>query len=204
MVSPPPALPVNPALEKQSHLGLILGVETVFMFLAVTITILRLYTRATVVKIVGSDDWTIAGAAVRVLSFSCFSCFIGYAAAEEALVGARRIQLQPTIVFGNHRANAKYLQLCSLGGWIVFAYQAYYGLGRHIGFISPEDQVKLNKTTFWQVQVSSCLGMALLKSSVALSLVRLSPGRGYIWCLRLTIGESFVAIFRKQKRRLIF
>ena len=67
-MSVPAPPPVNPALAGQSHLAQIMGVETVFIFLVVTISGLRLYTRLTVTKGLGIDDWTMAGASVGTFS----------------------------------------------------------------------------------------------------------------------------------------
>lgn len=53
-----------------------------------------------------------------------------------------------------------------------------------------ENQSKISEAEFWQVIISSCLGIALLKISIALNLLRLSPSRWYTWCLWFGIGKS--------------
>jgi hypothetical protein len=88
--------------------------------------------------------------------------------------------------------------------WILYIYKGFHGLGKHNKFVSSEDQVKLTEGSFWQVILSSCLGMALLKISIALNLLRLSPSRWYIWSLWVSIGElSFSGGNAKGHSRLL-
>lgn len=84
---------------------------------------------------------------------------------------------------------SNFAQLCSIATWILFVYQGVHGLGRHINFISEQDQSKISDASFWQVIISSSLGMALLKISVALNLLRLSVSRWYTLCLWSSIGK---------------
>lgn len=86
------------------------------------------------------------------------------------------------------------VQLCSIGTWILFVYQSFHGLGRHFEYISFEDRIKLGQANFWQVIISSAVGMALLKISIGLNLLRLSPSRWYVWCLWISIGKQFKSI----------
>jgi hypothetical protein len=79
-----------------------------------------------------------------------------------------------------------------VGTWILYVYKGAHGLGHHDEFISTEDQSKLSEAAFWQVIISSSLGMALLKISIALNLLRLSPSRWYTWCLWASVRKSFV------------
>lgn len=83
-------------------------------------------------------------------------------------------------------------QICSIAVWALYLYKGFHGLGRHIEFISNPDQSKLSEASFWQVIISSCLGMALLKISIALNLLRLSPSRWYTWCLWVSIGKLYL------------
>lgn len=89
-------------------------------------------------------------------------------------------------------------QLCSIGTWILFVYQGFHGLGRHIDFISDENKQKLGQTQFWQVIISSSLGMALLKISIGLNLLRLSPSRWYVRSLWLSIGKQLKSMPEKK------
>ncbi|RMJ24771.1 hypothetical protein PHISP_04358 [Aspergillus sp. HF37] len=125
--------PTDPARANESHLAQILAVQTIVVFLALLCVALRLYVRIKMIKSVGSDDWTVTGAA------------------------------------------------------------GFHGLGRHVEFISAEDRVKLGQAKFWQVIISSAVGMALLKISVGLNLLRLSPSRWYVWCLWISI--AFVSAY---------
>jgi hypothetical protein len=86
------------------------------------------------------------------------------------------------------------VQLCSIGTWILFVYQSFHGLGRHSEYISFEDRLKLGQAKFWQVIISSAVGMALLKISIGLNLLRLSPSRWYVWCLWISIGKQLRSI----------
>lgn len=83
--------------------------------------------------------------------------------------------------------------LCSIGTWILYIYKGAHGVGRHDAYISAEDSIKLTEADFWQVILSSALGMALLKISIALNLLRLSPSKWYSWCLWASI--VFVAAY---------
>lgn len=52
-------------LADESHLGHIMGIQSALMVAAVTVVCLRLYVRMRLVRSHGSDDWTMAVAAVR-------------------------------------------------------------------------------------------------------------------------------------------
>ncbi|KAL0944829.1 uncharacterized protein CTRU02_202716 [Colletotrichum truncatum] len=77
--------------------------------------------------------------------------------------------------------------LCALGGgMVVFIIQAYYGLGKHKDTISKADYVIFAKVGFFQSIISAIAALALLKISIALSLLRLSKNKWYsrsLWAL---------------------
>ncbi|KNG83906.1 hypothetical protein ANOM_008131 [Aspergillus nomiae NRRL 13137] len=130
----------------ESHLGIIIGVQTALTVLAVVVVCLRLYVRMKIVRSSGCDDWTMALAA-----------------------------------------------LCSLGGWALYIYKACHGLGHHIQFLDKMDRMKLSEAAFWQVIICSATGIALLKISIALNLLRFSPTRWYTMSLWTSI--AFVAAY---------
>ncbi|GMG15796.1 unnamed protein product [Aspergillus oryzae var. brunneus] len=81
-------------------------------------------------------------------------------------------------------------QLCSLGGWILYVYKACHGLGHHIQFLDDMQRMKLDEAAFWQVIICSAAGIALLKISIALNLLRFSPTRWYtmsLWTMTISI-----------------
>jgi hypothetical protein len=88
------------------------------------------------------------------------------------------------------------VQLCSIGGWILYVYKACHGLGRHIQFIDSMDQMRMNQAAFWQVIICSATGMAFLKISIALNLLRFSPARWYAVCLWASIGMHTAQLFK--------
>jgi hypothetical protein len=51
-------------VENDSHLGIIIGVQTALTVLAVIVVSLRLYVRTRLVRSFGRDDWTMAIAGV--------------------------------------------------------------------------------------------------------------------------------------------
>ncbi|RAQ44088.1 hypothetical protein AFGD_011359 [Aspergillus flavus] len=83
--------------------------------------------------------------------------------------------------------------LCSLGGWILYVYKACHGLGHHIQFLDDMQRMKLDEAAFWQVIICSAAGIALLKISIALNLLRFSPTRWYTMSLWTSI--AFVAAY---------
>lgn len=56
-------------------------------------------------------------------------------------------------------------------------------------YIDAMDQMKLTQAAFWQVIICSCTGIACLKVSIALNLLRFSPARWYVICLWSSIGR---------------
>ncbi|KAF9889690.1 hypothetical protein FE257_006996 [Aspergillus nanangensis] len=130
-----------PQVADDSHLGIILGIQTALTALSVTVICLRLYVRMKIVRSSGSDDWTMTIAA-----------------------------------------------LCSIGGWILYVYKGCHGVGHHIQYIDPLDSIKINQATFWQCIICSSAGIAFLKISIALNLLRFSPARWYAISLWLSIG----------------
>jgi hypothetical protein len=51
--------------RNDSHLAQILAIETLVVVIAIISVTLRLYVRIKLIKSIGGDDWSIAGAAVR-------------------------------------------------------------------------------------------------------------------------------------------
>lgn len=78
--------------------------------------------------------------------------------------------------------------LCATGGLIMFIIQGTYGLGRHTDVLSGGEMAKINELTFWMSIISSAAGIALLKISIGLNLLRLSSERWYIWSIWASIG----------------
>ncbi|KAB8219594.1 hypothetical protein BDV33DRAFT_231459 [Aspergillus novoparasiticus] len=83
--------------------------------------------------------------------------------------------------------------LCSIGGWILYVYKACHGLGHHIQFLDDMQRMRLDEAAFWQVIICSAAGIALLKISIALNLLRFSPTRWYTMSLWTSI--AFVAAY---------
>jgi hypothetical protein len=90
-------------------------------------------------------------------------------------------------------------QLCASGGLTVFIIQAFNGLGRHQETIPPEESLVYNHAGFWQSVFSASAGMALLKISIALNLLRLSSSPWYrisLWAsigiLDINLGSAFL------------
>lgn len=82
-------------------------------------------------------------------------------------------------------------QLCAIAGWILWIFEGVNGLGhRDAWFIQGNgDETKVAQGSFWQVIIDSSLGIAMLKVSIALNLLRLSPAHWYIYCLWVSIGK---------------
>ncbi|KAE8337433.1 hypothetical protein BDV24DRAFT_154378 [Aspergillus arachidicola] len=68
-----------------------------------------------------------------------------------------------------------------------------HGLGHHIQFLDDMQRMRLDEATFWQVIICSAAGIALLKISIALNLLRFSPTRWYTMSLWTSI--AFVAAY---------
>ncbi|KAK1451894.1 hypothetical protein CMEL01_06468 [Colletotrichum melonis] len=73
--------------------------------------------------------------------------------------------------------------LCAMAGMTIFSVQSFYGLGKHTLIIPAENMVIMRKSSFFQSIISSIAGLALLKVSIGLSLLRLSNGIWYSRCL---------------------
>ncbi|EFQ33948.1 hypothetical protein CGRA01v4_12429 [Colletotrichum graminicola] len=77
--------------------------------------------------------------------------------------------------------------LCALGGgMVVFIVQSFYGLGKHKDTISKVDNILFLKVGFFQSIISAIAALALLKISIAMSLLRLSKNKWYsraLWAL---------------------
>ncbi|KXX76976.1 hypothetical protein MMYC01_207139 [Madurella mycetomatis] len=77
--------------------------------------------------------------------------------------------------------------LCAMGGWTVFVFQSFYGLGKHEETISTEDMVTFQHAGFWQSVISATCALCFLKMSIGFNLLRLSTSKWYSWCLWVTI-----------------
>lgn len=75
---------------------------------------------------------------------------------------------------------------------IIFICQAYNGLGRHYEVIGQHEFVQFLKLSFIQSIVAHIVALALLKISVALSLLRLSRSKWYTYSLWALIGNDNV------------
>ncbi|KAL0781262.1 hypothetical protein CaCOL14_002597 [Colletotrichum acutatum] len=86
---------------------------------------------------------------------------------------------------------------CAVAGMTIFSVQSFYGLGKHTLTIPAENIVIMRKSSFFQSIISSIAGLALLKVSIGLSLLRLSNGIWYsrsIWALIVFVSAySFMA-----------
>ncbi|KZL85174.1 integral membrane protein, partial [Colletotrichum incanum] len=87
--------------------------------------------------------------------------------------------------------------LCAVAGMTIFSVQSFYGLGRHTLTIPEDDMVIMRKSSFFQSIISSIAGLALLKVSIGLSLLRLSRSVWYsrsLWALIVFVSAySFMA-----------
>ncbi|KAJ0313826.1 hypothetical protein COL516b_000771 [Colletotrichum fioriniae] len=87
--------------------------------------------------------------------------------------------------------------LCAVAGMAIFSVQSFYGLGKHTLTIPAENMVIMRKSSFFQSIISSIAGLALLKVSIGLSLLRLSNGIWYsrsLWALIVFVSAySFMA-----------
>ncbi|KAK6226869.1 hypothetical protein QIS74_00424 [Colletotrichum tabaci] len=87
--------------------------------------------------------------------------------------------------------------LCAVAGMTIFSVQAFYGLGKHTLIIPEEDMVVMRRSSFFQSIISSIAGLALLKVSIGLSLLRLSRSTWYsrsLWALIVFVSAySFMA-----------
>ncbi|KAJ5683550.1 hypothetical protein N7462_006715 [Penicillium macrosclerotiorum] len=80
--------------------------------------------------------------------------------------------------------------LCALAGWILWVFEGVYGLGHRDAWFSEGNgnEIKISQGSFWQIIIDSALGIAMLKFSIALNLLRLSPARWYIYCLWISMA----------------
>ncbi|KAH6677025.1 hypothetical protein F5X68DRAFT_224209 [Plectosphaerella plurivora] len=88
--------------------------------------------------------------------------------------------------------------VCALGGWAIFIFQGVNGLGRHKGALDPEQLVQIDMGTFLFSIINSSIGVALLKVSIALNLLRLSTNRWFaisLWCsIAFVSAYSFLGV----------
>ncbi|KAF9879167.1 integral membrane protein [Colletotrichum karsti] len=121
-----PAQPIDPEWAAESNTAMIVGVTGGFHALALLFVALRVYTRMSIVKVMGRDDF------------------------------------------------------------VMVASVAFHGLGKHTLTIPEDDMVIMRKSSFFQSIISSIAGLALLKVSIGLSLLRLSRSVWYsrsLWAL---------------------
>ncbi|CAJ2507151.1 Uu.00g083370.m01.CDS01 [Anthostomella pinea] len=78
------------------------------------------------------------------------------------------------------------------GAFICYLVQTQHGLGTHIEFVSKPDQLAYGAASF-AMTIINIFGLALLKISLALSLLRLSTGKTFSRVLWATI--TFVALY---------
>ncbi|KAK1976399.1 hypothetical protein LZ30DRAFT_805882 [Colletotrichum cereale] len=78
--------------------------------------------------------------------------------------------------------------LCAVAGMTMFSVQSFHGLGKHTLTILEKDMVIMRKSSFFQSIISSIAGLALLKVSIGLSLLRLSRSAWYSRVLWALIG----------------
>ncbi|KAE8352562.1 hypothetical protein BDV28DRAFT_148912 [Aspergillus coremiiformis] len=90
--------------------------------------------------------------------------------------------------FGSDDWTMAIAALCSVGGWTLYIYKACHGLGHHLDYISDMDRINIAQAAFWQVFICSAIGMAFLKVSIALNLLRISLTRWYTASLWISIG----------------
>lgn len=82
------------------------------------------------------------------------------------------------------------LLICAFGGWIIFAIQTRYGLGKHFLTIDKKhDIVAFRHATFWQSIISASGAIMWLKISIALNLLRLITTKSFRWALWVTMGK---------------
>lgn len=67
-------------------------------------------------------------------------------------------------------------------------FQGVYGLGRHKETLDANQMAKIDMGKFLFSIISSSWGIALLKISIALNLLRLSTDRWFVWSLWASIG----------------
>ncbi|WYZ33907.1 hypothetical protein EsH8_I_000183 [Colletotrichum jinshuiense] len=85
------------------------------------------------------------------------------------------------------------LLICAFGGWIIFAIQTRYGLGKHFLTIDKKyDIVAFRHATFWQSIISASGAIMWLKISIALNLLRLITTKSFRWALWVTIVFTFL------------
>lgn len=86
----------------------------------------------------------------------------------------------------------------AIGGWAIFIFQGVHGLGRHKGALTTEQLVQIDMGTFLFSIINSAMGIALLKVSIALNLLRLSTNRWFavsLWCsIAFVSTYSFLGI----------
>ncbi|TEA18667.1 Satratoxin biosynthesis SC1 cluster protein 4 [Colletotrichum sidae] len=87
--------------------------------------------------------------------------------------------------------------LCAVAGMTIFCVQSFHGLGRHTLVIPEASMVVMRRSSFFQSIISSIAGLALLKVSIGLSLLRLSRSVWYsrsLWALIVFVSAySFMA-----------
>jgi hypothetical protein len=91
------------------------------------------------------------------------------------------------------RANRSPMQICAITGYAFIAVSCKYGMGRHTIYVSESDRSKVMFYFFMQV-IIWYWGMAMMRTSVALLLLRLKSSSAWNWVLWvLIIAQIFVA-----------
>lgn len=81
-----------------------------------------------------------------------------------------------------------------MAGLICFVIQGYHGLGHHSDTIAGPDKQIMSQVAFFQSIISHIGALALLKISIALSLLRLTANRWYTSSLWALIGKSLTTL----------
>lgn len=160
LAAPSGAVEIDPVRAAESNTATLLAVLTVFHAIALVFVCLRIYARAFVIKTFGKDD------VFMVLSAVCS-------------------RPRPP---RDDRMLTTAKQLCSIGGWAVFVFQAQHGLGKHQETISSEDMMVFQHAGFWQSIISATWALGFLKISIGFNLLRLSSSKWFKWSLWATIG----------------
>lgn len=135
--------------SSESNTAMIVGVAGVFHLLALIFTCLRVYARMTVVKTFRREDYVILTSTVGVpIPYHIDLCVLSW-------------HLTPCS-----------MQIFALGGLILLILLGQHGIGKHIDTISSSDTIMRTKLDFFMTIVTN-IGLCLLKTSIALSLLAL-------------------------------
>lgn len=77
---------------------------------------------------------------------------------------------------------------CAVGGFILHCLQVPQGLGKHYEFISADQKVQFAKQSFFTSLIPNTTGVALMKVSIGLSLLKLIRVRSYSMVVYVFLG----------------